>query len=380
MKRCLIIFFSLLIFSSVLVYAEPKLNVKGKIQQIKAKMAEPFDTTRDSGYWKRALKHGKFNINDTTIDYPSFMDFCIKVYRWGDNTFNNYDSTYVVSTKKNWKLMLKNNNWMSSYNGHLYDGTFPIAMHSNLTSSFGVQLSFMAVSLSYMMNLNDLISGHKVKNKKFDFSFTCSRLHASAYHYKGDYPYYIRKYGYYKSDNLSGFKFEGVSSTLYGANLYYIFNHKHYAQAAAYCFSKYQRKSSGSFIAGLHFFHENVLMDFSKIKEYNPDLEIADNLSYKYNGYSLILGYGYNWVLGKNWLFNITTIPGFGYRQSAPTSSEGDINFWSFDYRTKLGLVLNKGKFFYGLHLLTEGHWYLTKKNSLFSANHDINAIVGFRF
>lgn len=379
-RSYLIIIF--LLFSSgwALTHAEPRLNVKNKIKQLKEKFAEPYDTTRDTDYWKRALQHGKIDMNDTTITYPSFLDFCVKVYRWGDQTFNSYDTTYVLGTKKNWKLMLKNNNWLSTYNGHVFEYDCPIFMHSNLTSTFGIQIAFMAVNLSYMLNMNDLLSGHKVKNKKWDFSFTWSRVFLSAYYYKDDYPYYIHRFSDLPTSEIKEFKFNGVSRTLYGMNICYVFNHKHYAQGAAYCFSKYQRKSSGSLIAGAHIFHENVSMNFNELRENFPETDISENLKYKYNGYSLLVGYGYNWVLGKNWLFNITSIPGFGYRQSAPSSTEGKISFWSFDYHAKMGLTLNKGKFFYGLHLLTEGHWYLTKHNSLFSANHDLNATVGFRF
>lgn len=379
-RRYFVILIMLLSFGSTFLKAEPRINLKNKIQQIKLKMAEPFDTTRDSAYWKRALQHGKIDMNDTTIIYPSFFDFCVKVYRWGDHTFNGYDSTYVVSTGKNWKLMLKNNNWLSSCIGHISEDKMPVGMYSNMTSSFGAQLSFMAVSVSYMMNINDLISSNKVKNKKFDFSFTCSRLYLSLYNYKGDYPYYIHRFGDIPHQDIRGYKFKGVSSTLKGTNLYYIFNNRHYSQAAAYCFSKYQRKSSGSFIAGIYIFNEDVTMNFNDLREHFPNEKICDDLSYKYKGYSALFGYGYNWVLGRNWLFNITAVPGFGYRRSTPGSPDGEFDFWSCDYRAKMGLVLNRKRFFYGLHLFTEGHWYLTKHNSVFNANHDLNAIVGFRF
>ena len=43
---------------------------------------EPYDTTRDEGYWKRALVHRKFDINDKSVKYPSFIDFCIFKPRW----------------------------------------------------------------------------------------------------------------------------------------------------------------------------------------------------------------------------------------------------------------------------------------------------------
>ena len=104
------------------------------IVHIAPAIKQTWDTTRDNGYWKRALRHLQLDINDTTVKYPSFIDFCVNVYRWGDRTFNGYDSTYVVSTNKKWKLMVKNNNWFSTLNGELNNKEFPFLMHSNFTS------------------------------------------------------------------------------------------------------------------------------------------------------------------------------------------------------------------------------------------------------
>lgn len=89
-----------------------------KIQQIKArimeriqeKMNEPYDTVRDGTYWWRAMKHGKVDVTGKTIHYPKFLRFAWKTYKWGDRTFNSYDSAYVVGTGKNWKLILSSNN------------------------------------------------------------------------------------------------------------------------------------------------------------------------------------------------------------------------------------------------------------------------------
>ena len=53
-RRYFVILIMLLSFGSTFLKAEPRINLKNKIQQIKLKMAEPFDTTRDSTYWKRA--------------------------------------------------------------------------------------------------------------------------------------------------------------------------------------------------------------------------------------------------------------------------------------------------------------------------------------
>ena len=81
-------------------------------QRIEAKLNEPYDTTRNKGYWWRALKHGKVNFKDSTMGYPKFLMFCYRTYVWGDRAFNSYDTAYVKPTGKNWKLFLKSNNWV----------------------------------------------------------------------------------------------------------------------------------------------------------------------------------------------------------------------------------------------------------------------------
>ncbi|MBQ2491536.1 MAG: hypothetical protein II539_07580, partial [Muribaculaceae bacterium] len=83
----------------------------GVMQRIDAKLNEPYDTTRDSRYWWRAMKHGKINFKDSTMGYPKFVMFCYNTYKWGDRIFNTYDTAYVKSTGKNWKLILKSDNW-----------------------------------------------------------------------------------------------------------------------------------------------------------------------------------------------------------------------------------------------------------------------------
>ncbi len=66
-RRYFVILIMLLSFGSTFLKAEPRINLKNKIQQLKLKMAEPFDTTRDSTYWKRALQHGKVDMNDSLL-------------------------------------------------------------------------------------------------------------------------------------------------------------------------------------------------------------------------------------------------------------------------------------------------------------------------
>ena len=59
----------------------------------------------DGDYWKRQLRSGKLDLNDESIVYPSFLQMCVNIYRWGDRTFNSYDPDYVVGTGKRCKAL-----------------------------------------------------------------------------------------------------------------------------------------------------------------------------------------------------------------------------------------------------------------------------------
>lgn len=352
------------------------------LKELRAKMAEPFDTTRDANYWKRALLRGKLDIKDSSVTYPKFFDFVVKVYRWGDYTFNHYDSTYVEGTGKNWKLMLKNTNFMDTYAGHLTSQKVPILLNSNIFSTFGFQLSFMAVSAGYTFNVNNLITGKKVKNKKLDFSFTCSRIAIDAYYHDDQSEVNLHRLGQYKSRKLGSQKFDGLMRNAYGLYGYYFFNHTKYAQAAAYCFSKIQKRSSGSFIAGVHLSHQNIEMDFNRLgsflKQYLPPDQL--HFLFRYNDYSALFGYGYNWVFHRNWLYNVTLSSGLGYRHILPNSIEDTKNRMAFNYRLKMALLLNRNNFFYGLHFLSDGCWYNGHLCFFFNAAQTLSLTAGFRF
>jgi len=386
--RTIIVITLLLTLTAVAASAQDTLTTTKKqpkgllkqIEKIKQRIDEPFDTVRDTKYWRRALAHGKLDLHDKTIEYPKFLDFCIEVYRWGDHAFNYYDSTYVTGTGKNWKVMLKSNNWLDSYSGQLTSDHIRMQMNSDLTCNFGAQISFMALSLSYMVNLRDPLAGRQVKNTRWEFSFTSSRLALEAYFTKNNQnSVHLHRLGSWHGSK----DFNGLTRESYGAYAYYFFNHKRYAQAAAYCFSKYQRRSAGSFLAGLHLSRQDITIDFSVLPTSFLRAKVPQDLRlcrFRYRDFCALIGYGYNWVFAKNWLLNITGIPSVGYRHSFANSVEGEKGLLSTNIRGKAALVYNRGSWFYGLHIISDGHWYHSRQHSLFNSCHDFNFTAGYRF
>ena len=352
-------------------------------QRLDEKLNEPYDTTRNSGYWWRALKHGKVNFKDSTMGYPKFVMFCYRTYVWGDRAFNSYDPNYVQATGKNWKLILKSDNWVDSYIGHPVKNVNQI-MNSNLVSSVGLSLAFMAVSVGYTVSVSNLVHGEKISNK-VDFSFTCARFTADAYYWENNNDINIT----YKIKNVEGIdnglhklRQSGVSRKAMGLTAYYFFNNRRYAQAAAYCFSKYQKRSAGSWLAGFSLQHFDVKFDVEKMSEdmrpYFPTQ--ADAPRTLYNDYCLLFGYGYNWVLGSKWLLNVTATPYVGYRYNHFHVDDNMPSALSLNMRIRMGAVYNHKQYFVGLQSSADHHRYKSHTSRLISSTLDFSVLGGIRF
>ena len=271
---------------------------------------------------KLMLRHG-WSINDTTIIYPPAIDFGVKAYRWLNHALNYYDSAYVVNPgrgKKRFKVMLKNSNWLDFYSGHLGKWETPIQLNSDVTSLFGFHISGMGLSFTYMLNARDLLEGRFIHNRRLQFSFTTSRIFIEGYYRKNDQSsVHIHRLGKWIGSEL----FYGLKREGYGLDAYYIFNHTQYSQAAAYCFSKYQKRSAGSLMAGIYLSHQDVVMNLnlldSALIPFLPD-NVTD-YRFRYRDFGAMIGYGYSWVFHHGWLFNVTAVPSVGYRHSFPNST-----------------------------------------------------------
>ena len=333
--------------------------------------------------WKKKIFRRGWSINDTTIKYPRVLDFGAKAYRWLNHALNYYDTAYVVNpgktSGKKWKIMLKNNNWLDFYSGHLGKWETAVQLNSDVTSLFGFQICGMGLSFSYMINVRDLLAGKFIRNRRLEFSFTTSRIFVEAYYRKNDEStVHLTRLGpWIGSEIFYGLKREG-----YGLDAYYIFNHTHYSQAAAYCFSKHQKRSSGSLLGGIYLTHQDVVMDMSTLPDefmkFLPN-KVTD-YRFRYRDFGVIAGYGYSWVFHHGWLFNVTVAPSIGYRHSFPNSIEGKRSLLSTNLNGRIALVRLAGNFFYALTGCHEGHWYTSENHSFYSSYNNFELTAGFRF
>lgn len=338
----------------------------------------------DSGSWIKQLVASGFHINSPSIHYPKFPRFVVKVYNWGDKLFNSYDSTYVVGTGKNWKVMSKSYNWMESYM-MLFSAKSSDMLHirSDIFYDLGAYVSFMAVSVGYTSKVNSWFGDAGNDRKNLNFNFTCSRLYANFDYTSTKGNARITHFGEYNKGRSFSHKFDDIKHKSLTGEFYYFFNNKKYSQAAAYCYSKYQLKSAGSWILGFAFNSQRIDMDFSSLpmemQQFLPSL--ASDYRFHYTDYGILGGYGHNWVLSpRKWLVNFTILPSMGYRHSYSDSTEGRKSMVSTNIRARFAVVYNYRALFASLNGRFDAHLYFNSKYAFFNSTEALSLIVGARF
>ena len=353
-------------------------------QRLRALLAPGSAATADSvaehNWWKLLWK-GKLSMKDTTVEYPRFIKFCVDVYNWADRVFNSYDTTYVVGTGRRWKSRITFDAWTDSYNIN-FNHKMPVTLISNPYSTIGVYLQYMAVGINFGVDINNLFFNKPQNHRKWEFSFNCARFNLDVAFNKSSAGTYIRTFGDYKKGHFLREYFPGVSMTTFQTDLYYYFNNFKYANGAAYNFSKFQKKSAGSFIIGLTYSYEDTSLDFTKTPEsLLPYLTIEEmNYVIQYNNYALLFGYGHNFVLNKHFLFNVTAIPSVGMMYCTAESYRGAGKLFSLGGRGRISLTYNNGDFFTCLIAKAAGQWYYNDKLSVLSGVENLSLSVGMRF
>lgn len=333
--------------------------------------------------WYKQLWVNGFRIHDKNVNYPAFPRFLLKVYDWGDRTFNSYDPQYVVGSGKNWKLLTNSYNWMESYM-LLFSMRSRDMLHirSEIYNDLGFHLSFMAVGIGYTAKVNNWAGKHSNRSN-FNFNFTCSRFSANIDILSTTGDTRITHFGGYGDGSSLHYKFNDIEHKALSGEFYYFLNHRKYSQAAAYCYSKYQLKTAGSAIFGFAFNNQRMYMDFSSLpedmKKYLPSLESI--YRFRYTDYALIAGYGRNWVLHpRRWLINLTLLPSVGYRHSYSDSSEGSKKMLAGNMRLRFAVVYNHKALFASLNGRIDANLYFNSHYTFFNSTESVSMIVGCRF
>ena len=239
----------------------------------------------------------------------------------------------------------------------------------------------------------NIFNFHKSARKEFDLSIYSSQIGIDWFYRRTGSDYKIRdvKLGPGINEDLfEGVPFSGVYVGITGVNVYYIFNHGRFSYPAAFSQSTCQKVSCGSWMAGAGYTKNTLDLDFESLnktlssrlpegQEVKIDSSMAFNV--KYSDFSLSLGYAYNWVFAKNWLFCASAQAAVAYKTSygkTPNEKKGfDFAKVNIDGIGRFGVVYNNTNWFAGMSAILHTNNYHTSR---FTANNifgSFNAYVG---
>lgn len=289
---------------------------------------------------------------DSIAAMGKFPKFVVDTYRWGDKFFNGYDTAYVKGTGYKFNAKLTGDGWMDDYRFKLPNNT-TIFMNTDVSSSAGVHVSYLAVSAGYDVNMSRIFRGVNHSRKRWRFGFNCMLFAAELYMINNTDNTTIHRFGPPGQKLPFTVPFDGVDNQSWGIDAYYFFNHKRYSQAASFNFSRVQKKSQGAFFVGFSYVNRHLSFNFSGL----PTNLIVflpptwDNRTYivQTKNYAVRGGYGYNLMMSPNWVLGISESPVIGVQKGKVTGEKRDLSL-SLSNHLKLSVVWNSSsyRFFFG--------------------------------
>ena len=214
-----------------------------------------------------------------------------------------YDTDYVVRPEGRLTLKLRLN--QSGNDFHAKGTVDGIDSRADLKTSHKTTIAVAAIyrglSLGFAINPAKLRGFYK--DYEMNLNYYSSRLSLDA--------------SYQRSTTLAGdiergdenSRLESGDITLKVINVvgYYVFNNRRFSYPAAFTQSYIQRRSAGSWLAGISY-QGGSLETTDALKERNPN---APDTRIYIGHFGIGGGYGYNWVLGKKWLLHFSMLPTF---------------------------------------------------------------------
>lgn len=288
-----------------------------------------------------------------------------------------YDTNYVVRPEGMLTLKLRGNQTGNSIRskGTVHDLHFKSHLSTSHKTTISIGAAYRGLSAAYSINPAKLRGFYD--DYELNINYYASRFCIDA--------------SYQRSSSLSGdmtfgeknIRMEPGEANMKVFNItgYYVFNHRRYCVSAAYNQSYIQRRSAGSWLAGLSYQggHIKTSDERKEQKPDDPDVRI-------YVGHIGIGGgYGYNLVLCRKWLLNLTLLPTFVFynRNKLTINDEsqhaGHMKF-NMLFNERAAVVYNfSSRYFVGLSAVVNNSLFVDDAVTVHQNKWVAHAFVGMR-
>ena len=214
-----------------------------------------------------------------------------------------YDTNYVVRPEGKLTLKVRLNQTGNDF--HAKGTVNGIYSKADLKTSHKTTISIGASyrGLSAAVAINPAKMSGAYKDYEFNLNYYSSRISLDFSYQRSE----SLAGDVYRDDHLS--TMESGDLTLKVVNLagYYTFNHRRFSFPAVFNQSYIQRRSAGSWLAGISY-QGGIIETSDELITRNPN---APDVSIDVGHVGIGGGYGYNWVLGKRWLLHFSMLPTF---------------------------------------------------------------------
>ena len=214
-----------------------------------------------------------------------------------------YDTNYVVRPEGRLTLKVRFN--QSGNDFHARGTVNDISSRANLRTSHKTTISMAAIyrGISAGFAINPAKLGGIYKDYEMNLDYYSSRLSLDASYQRSS-----TLAGDIRRDNYDS-RLESGDLTMKVLNVagYYVFNSRRFSFPAAFTQSYIQRRSAGSWLAGISYQGGSIRTTDALLERVPnaPDTRI-------YIGHVGIgAGYGHNWVIGRKWLLHFSMLPTF---------------------------------------------------------------------
>lgn len=316
--------------------------------------------------------------------------------------FNEIDTSYIEPQKYNFAFMIQNTNTYEVYRLSS-SSEQSITFAPEATVRIGPYFGWRWIFLGYTLDIKHLDFWHRNNNprQEYDLSLYSSMLGLDIYYRKTGNDYKIRQLYLGKNidtEPIRGTNFGGLTSTIKGFNLYYIFNHRRFSYPAAFSQSTIQRRSAGSPLLGIGYTQHTLTVDWNELNDVIKERlgnrvsssPIDSTLMFsevKYTDVSVSGGYAYNWVFARNWVLAGSVSLALAYKRSSGDVTHRSFSISDFKFNNinidgigRFGVVWNNSRWYAGMSTILHAYNY---RRSNFSTNNffgSINVYAGFNF
>ncbi|MBO4452163.1 MAG: DUF4421 family protein [Bacteroidaceae bacterium] len=214
-----------------------------------------------------------------------------------------YDTSYVIRPEGTLTLKVRMNQTGNSFHakGTVNDIYSKADLKTSHKTTFSVAGIYRGIGVGMAVNPSKWKGIYK--DYEFNLNYYSSRIsldfsYQRATTLAGD----IRR-----DDNLERLESDDLILKIVNLAGYYTFNHRRFSFPAAFTQSYIQRRSAGSWLAGISY-QGGSIKTSDDLKARNPN---APDVQINIGHIGIGGGYGYNWVLGKKWLLHFSMLPTF---------------------------------------------------------------------